>query len=28
LSEAFYQNLSPGANFGMKLADRVVVACP
>lgn len=28
LSEAFYQNLSPGANFGMKLADRVIVACP
>jgi ABC-type uncharacterized transport system substrate-binding protein len=28
LSEAFYQNLSPGANFGMKLADNVIVACP
>jgi ABC-type uncharacterized transport system substrate-binding protein len=28
LSEAFYQNLSPGTNFGMKLADRVIVACP
>ncbi len=28
LSEAFYQNLSPGVNFGMKLSDRVIVACP
>ncbi len=28
LSEAFFTNLSPGANFGMKMASRVVVACP
>jgi ABC-type uncharacterized transport system substrate-binding protein len=28
LSEAFFANLSPGTNFGMKLASRVFVACP
>jgi ABC-type uncharacterized transport system substrate-binding protein len=28
LSEAFFANLSPGANFGMKLASRIFVACP
>jgi ABC-type uncharacterized transport system substrate-binding protein len=28
LSEAFFANLSPGANFGMKMASRVIVACP
>lgn len=28
LSEAFFQNLSPGADFGMKLATRAIVACP
>jgi len=28
LSEAFFQNMSPGADFGVKLATRVVVACP
>ncbi len=28
LSEAFFSNLSPGANFGMKMAGRVIVACP
>ena len=28
LSEAFFQNLSPGADFGIKLASRVIVACP
>jgi ABC-type uncharacterized transport system substrate-binding protein len=28
LSEAFFQNFSPGADFGMKLATRVIVACP
>ena len=28
LSEAFFTNLSPGANFGMKMASRVIVACP
>ena len=28
LSEAFFQNMSPGADFGIKLATRAVVACP
>jgi ABC-type uncharacterized transport system substrate-binding protein len=28
LSEAFFQNFSPGADFGIKLATRVIVACP
>lgn len=28
LSEAFFANLSPGDNFGMRMADRVIVACP
>jgi ABC-type uncharacterized transport system substrate-binding protein len=28
LSEAFFSNMSPGADFGIKLASRVVVACP
>jgi ABC-type uncharacterized transport system substrate-binding protein len=28
LSEAFFANLSPGSDFGMKLASRVFVACP
>ncbi|WP_018266143.1 DUF1007 family protein [Methylosinus sp. LW4] len=28
LSEAFFANMSPGADFGMKLAARIVVACP
>jgi ABC-type uncharacterized transport system substrate-binding protein len=28
LSEAFFANLSPGSNFGMKLASSVTVACP
>ncbi|MBI1867847.1 MAG: DUF1007 family protein [Methylocystis sp.] len=28
LSEAFFQNMSPGADFGVKLAARVIVACP
>lgn len=28
LSEAFFQNMSPGADFGMKLATRAIVACP
>ena len=28
LSEAFFQNMSPGADFGVKLATRAVVACP
>ncbi len=28
LSEAFFQNMSPGADFGIKLATRAIVACP
>lgn len=28
LSEAFFQNFSPGADFGVKLATRIIVACP
>lgn len=28
LSEAFFANMSPGMDFGIKLASRVVVACP
>ena len=28
LSEAFFANLSPGMDFGIKLASRIVVACP
>jgi ABC-type uncharacterized transport system substrate-binding protein len=28
LSEAFFSGLSPGADFGVKLASRIVVACP
>jgi len=28
LSEAFFANLSPGSDFGMKLASRIFVACP
>ncbi len=28
LSEAFFQNFSPGADFGVKLATRVIVVCP
>ena len=28
LSEAFFQNFSPGADYGIKLATRVIVACP
>jgi ABC-type uncharacterized transport system substrate-binding protein len=28
MSEAFFANLSPGANFGVKLASSVTVACP
>jgi ABC-type uncharacterized transport system substrate-binding protein len=28
LSEAFFANLSPGSNFGMKMASRVILACP
>lgn len=28
LSEAFFSGLSPGYDFGVKLASRIVVACP
>jgi ABC-type uncharacterized transport system substrate-binding protein len=28
LSEAFFSGLSPGSDFGVKLADRIIVACP
>lgn len=28
LDESFFTNLAPGANFGFKMASRVIVACP
>jgi ABC-type uncharacterized transport system substrate-binding protein len=28
LSESFFSGLSPGTDFGIKLASRVIVACP
>ena len=28
LDESFFNNLSPGDDFGVKLADRVIVTCP
>ncbi|WP_281011293.1 DUF1007 family protein [Lichenibacterium minor] len=28
LNESFFSNLSPGADFGAKLAEKAVVACP
>jgi len=28
LTEAFFQNFSPGADFGVKLATRMIVVCP
>jgi len=28
LNEAFFSGLSPGADFGIKLASRATVACP
>jgi ABC-type uncharacterized transport system substrate-binding protein len=28
LSEAFFSNMSPGMDFGIKLAPRAIVACP
>jgi ABC-type uncharacterized transport system substrate-binding protein len=28
LNEAFFADLSPGEDFGIKLADRAIVACP
>ena len=28
LSESFFTNMSPGTDFGVKLAERAIVACP
>ena len=28
MTEAFFSGLSPGADFGAKLASRALVACP
>jgi ABC-type uncharacterized transport system substrate-binding protein len=28
LTESFFSGLAPGANFGFKMASRVIVACP
>ena len=28
LSEAFFSNMSPGMDFGIKLAERAIIACP
>jgi ABC-type uncharacterized transport system substrate-binding protein len=28
LTESFFSGLSPGSNFGVKLASRIIVACP
>ena len=28
LSESFFTNLSPGANFGFKMASTAIIACP
>ena len=28
LNESFFSGLSPGADFGIKLADRALIACP
>ncbi|HXW70731.1 MAG TPA: DUF1007 family protein [Methylocella sp.] len=28
LSEAFFSGLSPGTDFGVKLASRIIIACP
>ena len=28
LSESFFTNLSPGTNFGFKMASAAIVACP
>lgn len=28
LNESFFSNMSPGADFGIKLAERAIVACP
>jgi hypothetical protein len=28
LTESFFTNLSPGTNFGFKMASSAIVACP
>ena len=28
LTESFFTNLAPGANFGFKMASRAIIACP
>ena len=28
LNESFFTNMSPGQDFGIKLAERAIVACP
>ncbi len=28
LSESFFTNMSPGMDFGIKLAERAIVVCP
>jgi len=28
LTESFFTNLSPGSNFGFKMASRAIIACP
>jgi ABC-type uncharacterized transport system substrate-binding protein len=28
LNESFFSGLAPGANFGFKMASRVILACP
>ena len=28
LDESFFTNIAPGANFGFKMASRVILACP
>jgi hypothetical protein len=28
LSESFFSGLSPGSDFGVKLASRIILACP
>jgi ABC-type uncharacterized transport system substrate-binding protein len=28
LSESFFSNMSPGIDFGIKLAERAIIACP
>jgi hypothetical protein len=28
LTESFFTNLSPGTNFGFKMASAAIIACP